>query len=92
MNIKMEVGFYSKIGFQPPWVGYLATMSGVPVGLGAFKGSPSANKVEVAYFTFPEKEGQGLGTQICGALVEIARSKDPRTSVNRSFETGKDKK
>jgi [ribosomal protein S5]-alanine N-acetyltransferase len=81
MNIKMQVEFYSKTGFEPPWVGYIGTADGSPVGLGAFKGPPIANKVEIAYFTFPEKEGQGLGTKMCRALVEIAKTKDPLIEV-----------
>lgn len=80
-NIKMQVEYYSVIGFQPPWVGYVATVGGVPVGLGAFKGVPKNNKVEIAYFTFPEKEGTGLGTRICKSLVDIAQTKDPRIEI-----------
>lgn len=81
MNIKMQVEYYSKVGFRPPWIGYLAKAEGLPVGLGAFKGPPASGQVEIAYFTFPEKERQGVGTGICRALVEKARAQAPRVEV-----------
>lgn len=77
----MQVGYYSKIGFHPPWIGYLAFVNGTPVGMGGFKGRPVDNKVEIAYFTFPGKEGQGVGTQTCRALVKLALASDPRVEV-----------
>lgn len=80
-TLKMQVDYYSKIGFHPPWVGYLAMVNGIPVGMGGFKGRPSNNKVEIAYFTFPENEGKGIGTQICKALVELARAGDPQVEI-----------
>jgi hypothetical protein len=81
MNIKMQVEYYSKIGFHPPWIGYLAVAEGIPVGLGAFKGPPVDNRVEIAYFTFPENEGKGIGTEICRTLVSTALAEDPRVEV-----------
>lgn len=80
-TLKMQVEYYSKIGFHPPWVGYLAMMNGTPVGMGGFKGRPVNNRVEIAYFTFPEKEGMGLGTQTCKALVDMSLASDPRIEI-----------
>lgn len=81
MNFKAQVDYYSKIGFHLPWIGYLAMVDGVPVGMGGFKGAPADNKVEIAYFTFPEYEGKGLATKTCKALVETALAEDPSVAV-----------
>ncbi|MGC4046715.1 MAG: GNAT family N-acetyltransferase [Armatimonas sp.] len=62
-------------GQQAPWVGYLAL--DVPqrrvVGTCGFNGGPDATgTVELAYFTFPEEEGQGIATAMAMALVRLA--------------------
>lgn len=81
INLKMQIEYYSKTGFHPPWVGYVATLEGKPVGLGAFKGAPINKKVEIAYFTFPEMEGKGVGTGTCMALAEMARAEDAAIEI-----------
>lgn len=81
MNLKLQADYYAKIGFHPPWIGYLAMVDGAPVGMGGFKGRPINRKVEVAYFTFPEHEGRGIGTQICRALVGKSLASDPRVEI-----------
>ena len=81
-TLKMQVEYYSKIGFHPPWIGYLALVSGSPVGMGGFKGRPIDNKVEIAYFTFPENEGKGVGTRTCEALVSKAIASDPKVEIS----------
>jgi [ribosomal protein S5]-alanine N-acetyltransferase len=60
--------FYNSQGFTPPWTGYLAEQDGVIVGSCGFKGAPVNNRVEIAYFTFPEFEGRGLATQMARHL------------------------
>ena len=55
-----------------PWVGYLAEKNGVIVGTCAFKSSPENGEVEIAYFTFPEYEGQGVATLMAQWLLNIA--------------------
>ena len=55
-----------------PWVGYLVERNGVFVGTCAYKTPPDANGVEIAYYTFPDFEGQGVATAMAAALVEIA--------------------
>jgi RimJ/RimL family protein N-acetyltransferase len=77
----MQVGFYAKTGFHPPWIGYLALENGSPVGMGAFKGRPVNNRVEIAYFTFPDKEGKGYGSKTCQALVGKALESDPGVEI-----------
>ena len=46
-------GLYLREGFEPPWVGYLAVEGSQIVGTCAFKSPPRNNRVEIAYFTFP---------------------------------------
>ena len=63
---------YSGSSCQPPWVGYLASLDENWVGTCAFKSPPQANRVEIAYFTFPEFENKGFATQMVGLLIGIA--------------------
>jgi len=62
---------YRMAGFTPPWVGYLALQGSQLVGTCAFTGAPQEGRVEIAYFTFPEFEGQGVATSMARALIEI---------------------
>ena len=55
-----------------PWVGYLAEENGNFIGTCAYKSSPIAGAVEIAYFTFPEYEGRGVATRMAGHLVDLA--------------------
>jgi ribosomal-protein-alanine N-acetyltransferase len=64
---------YGRVGFHPPWIGYLAVVGHTMVGGGAFVGPPRDNRVEIAYFTLPEHEAQGYATLTAAALVSIAR-------------------
>jgi ribosomal-protein-alanine N-acetyltransferase len=69
-----QAALYEKTGAAPPWIGYLARdpESGAFVGACSFKDMPQEGQVEIAYFTFPEHEGQGYGLAMARALVEIA--------------------
>jgi [ribosomal protein S5]-alanine N-acetyltransferase len=68
---------YEKTGACPPWIAYLAREdargAAAFVGVCSFKSGPQDGAVEIAYFTFPEHEGRGVGAQMAAALVEIAR-------------------
>jgi RimJ/RimL family protein N-acetyltransferase len=58
-----------------PWGGYLAvdTDNAVVVGSCGFKNGPTAEgSVEIAYFTFPEFEGQGFATAMAERLILLA--------------------
>jgi RimJ/RimL family protein N-acetyltransferase len=56
-----------------PWGSYLASLEGEMVGSCAFKSAPDASgAVEIAYFTFPKFEGQGVARAMVRALVELA--------------------
>ena len=76
-NCELTAGFYKVVGFNPPWIGYVAVADGQPVGGGAFKGAPAANRVEIAYYTLGGLEGQGWATATARELVRIARANRP---------------
>jgi [ribosomal protein S5]-alanine N-acetyltransferase len=66
------VAMYSSGAPIMPWIGYLAEERGTIVGTCAFKTPPDSDGVEIAYFTFPGYEGQGVATRMASRLVEIA--------------------
>ena len=72
---------YKAVGYEPPWVGYLALENGSVVGSCAFKSPPENNRVEIAYFTFPGHESRGVATRMASALVRIAINKMPAVTV-----------
>jgi RimJ/RimL family protein N-acetyltransferase len=64
---------YRAVGFEEPWIGYFALRESTVVGTCSFKSPPVNNRVEIAYFTFPEFEGAGVATAMARALVKIAQ-------------------
>ena len=75
---------YERIGYEPPWVSYLAVDSGRAVGGGAFVGAPREGLVEIAYFTLPGLQGRGYATQTATHLLTLARQVSPALAV-RAF-------
>jgi ribosomal-protein-alanine N-acetyltransferase len=73
--VNSTVQLYSKVGFIPPWTGYLAHEDGVCVGTCAFTSAPKGGVVEIAYFTFPGNEGRGVATRMATSLISLARSR-----------------
>lgn len=73
--------FYPVIGFQPPWIGYIAVCDGQIIGSGALIHSSEDRTAEVSYWTFKAWEGQGVGSEICRQLVAIARAADPTLRI-----------
>ena len=69
--------FYPKIGFNKPWVGYFVIKNNQVVGTGGFIGQPKDGKVEIAYWTFKEFEGQGIASFSCTELIKISKRTDP---------------
>jgi RimJ/RimL family protein N-acetyltransferase len=70
-----SAAFQEQNGIELPWGGYLALDpdSRALLGTCGFKGPPDAGgAVEIAYFTFPDGEGQGIGTAMARALCETA--------------------
>jgi RimJ/RimL family protein N-acetyltransferase len=80
-SIYLSVDYYKIVGFESPWICYYASIGGELVGSAGFKGKPVDGKVEIAYATFPEFRGKGIGSQICGKLVALALQADPDVSV-----------
>ena len=76
-NCEATVEFYKVVGFEPPWIGYVAVSEGRPVGGGAFKGRPQDNRAEIAYYTLPELENRGFAAATARELVRIARQARP---------------
>lgn len=72
---------YKKNGFEKPWCAYLAVVNKTIIGTCAFKTPPREGKVEIAYFTFPEFEGQGYATQMATALLQLAKSTNASVRV-----------
>lgn len=72
---------YERISYMPPWVSYIAFNSSYAVGGGAFVGPPVDDRVEIAYFTLPEHEGQGFATLTAHGLVAIARENRPGVEI-----------
>lgn len=73
--------YYPKIGYNLPWVGYFVVRDGHIVGSCGFTGQPTDGKVEIAYWTFKEFEGQGIASFACKTLVEISQETDPTIIV-----------
>ena len=72
---------YRTVGYEPPWIGYLAFEDDICVGTCGFKSPPENNRVEIAYFTFPEHESRGIATAMATELVRIALEKLPAVIV-----------
>lgn len=75
MAAKMAA-FYEKVGFAPPFAGYLVESEGQWIGSGGFKGGPRDGRVEIAYVTFPEFEGRGVATATARALLALIDDQD----------------
>ncbi len=80
-NLQMTIDFYTRVGFEPPWIGYYAQLDDKLVGAAGFKGPPKAGQVEIAYGIFPAYQQQGIGTEICRQLVLLAQQADPSVRI-----------
>ncbi len=79
--VEATTQLYRAVGYEPPWVGYLAFENGTCVGSCGFKSPPQINRVEIAYFTFPGHESQGIATQMASKLIRLALEKTPTLTV-----------
>jgi|CXWL01.1.fsa_nt_gi RimJ/RimL family protein N-acetyltransferase len=75
--LKTYDDFYKKIGFNPPWIGYFIIRDNQVAGVCGFTGQPQNGKVEIAYHTFKQFEGQGIATASCEQLILISGKADP---------------
>mgnify|MGYP000613080060 CR=1 FL=1 len=53
MVIQANAKQFQKVGYEPPWIGYIAIENVKPVGSCAFKTPPVEGRVEIAYVTLP---------------------------------------
>ena len=79
--VKATTKFYGVVGYEPPWIGYLASENDTCVGTCGFKSPPQDNRVEIAYFTFPEHESKGVATRMATELIRLALDKTPAVTV-----------
>lgn len=79
--VHATVGLYETVGFTEPWIGYFAVRGTTLVGTCSFKSPPSDGRVEIAYWTFSEFEGQGVATSMARKMVAIAVSRAPELVV-----------
>lgn len=82
MACAQSADLYRNIGFQPPWVSYIATDAGQAVGGGAFVGAPKAGLVEIAYFTLDAFQGRGYASQTARQLTNLARAAMPEIKLS----------
>ena len=75
--VEATTRMYGEVGYEPPWVGYLAVEGGACVGACSFKSPPRDGRVEIAYFTFPGHESRGVATRMAAELVRLARRTAP---------------
>ena len=78
---RVWVGLYETVGFEEPWVCYLAIEDSRAVGTCGFKSPPANGRVEIAYFTFPEFEGRGVATTMARQLIAVAQKEEPGLTV-----------
>jgi RimJ/RimL family protein N-acetyltransferase len=80
VNTQM-IDFYAGAGFHEPWIAYVSMHEGEVVGGGAFKSSPYNGQVEIAYYTLPEFENQGMATATAQALIDLAIQADEELKI-----------
>jgi [ribosomal protein S5]-alanine N-acetyltransferase len=72
-TVEATLDLYRRKGFVHAWACYLAEQEGRIVGTCGFAGPPVHGEAEIAYFTFPGHEGQGIASQMAVALMREAR-------------------
>jgi [ribosomal protein S5]-alanine N-acetyltransferase len=86
--LKTYDDYYPLIGFHLPWVGYVVVKQNTIVGSCGFTGQPKDGKVEIAYWTLKEFEGQGIASFSCKELVSISRKTDATVTITAKTEPG----
>lgn len=79
--LEVTIQLYRGVGYEPPWIGYLAIEDGTCVGTCGFKSPPQSNRVEIAYFTFPEHESRGVATRMASELIRLTKHEMPEVTV-----------
>src|SRR5690606_34016973 len=76
-NCRATADLYRRVGFVPPWIGYVAVIGGRAVGGGAFVGPPKDGFVEIAYFTLENEQHKGYASRTAASLAAKARAHAP---------------
>lgn len=79
--VEGTVNLYQAVGYQPPWVGYLADRDGEVVGACAFLAPPSDQRVEMRCESFPEYRARGVGSEMLRQMVQKARTAEPAIEI-----------
>ncbi len=79
--VEATTQLYRTVGYEVPWIGYLAIENEECVGTCGFKSPPLNNRVEIAYFTFPGHESRGVATRMASELIGLALDKMPALTV-----------
>lgn len=79
--VEAATQLYRAVGYEPPWIGYLTVEKDACVGFCGFKSPPQNNRVEIAYFTFPEYESRGVATRMAAELIRLALEEMPAVTV-----------
>jgi RimJ/RimL family protein N-acetyltransferase len=79
--VRATTQLYRTVGYERPWIGYLALENGICVGSCGFKSPPRNNRVEIAYFTFPGNESRGVATRMASELIRLAINKIPALTI-----------
>ena len=79
--VEATTQLYRTVGYEVPWIGYLAIENGTCVGTCGFKSAPVNNRVEIAYFTFPGHESRGVATRMAAELIGLALDQMPALTV-----------
>ena len=78
---RMGAEHFEKVGFCPPWVGYIAFAGETPVGACAFKTPPKDGAVEISYATFEEFREQGYATAMVQGMIDLASGTDANVAI-----------
>ncbi|MCB0279204.1 MAG: GNAT family N-acetyltransferase [Calditrichaeota bacterium] len=73
--------FYSRIGYHFPWIGYFAVIDDQVVGTCGFKGKAENGKIELAYYTFKQFEGNGYAKLMLNELIRIKKEADQTDQI-----------
>ena len=79
--VKAMTQLYRAVGYEPPWIGYLAVENGICVGMCGFKSPPRNSRVEIAYGTLPGHESRGVATRMASELIRLALDRMPAVTV-----------
>ncbi len=79
--VEATTKLYRQVGYQLPWIGYLAIEDGICVGTCGFKSPPLDERVEIAYFTLPGHESRGVATRMASELIRIATNETAALTI-----------